>query len=120
MIKGIEILNKTPITEPTESGAIIFTIMIVFGVICGIICLTLLATDFDMTSVIFGVLATLLIISSIIFTELYPKKTTGRYKYEVTIDNDVSIQEVYDKYNVIDKDGKKWVIEEKDKEGIGD
>lgn len=42
------------------------------------------------------------------------EQPTGRYRYEVTINKDVSIQEVYEKYNVIEKDGKKWILEDKE------
>ena len=35
------------------------------------------------------------------------------YKYKVIIDKSVSMIEVYDKYNVIEQDGKIWTIEDK-------
>ena len=39
---------------------------------------------------------------------------TGRYKYEVTIDESVQFIDIYDKYEVVEQRGEIWVLEDKD------
>ena len=38
---------------------------------------------------------------------------TGRYKYEVILDDDYPVIDLYDKYNIIEQRGEIWVIEDK-------
>ena len=38
---------------------------------------------------------------------------SGRYKYEVILDNDYPASDLYDKYNIIEQRGEIWVIEDK-------
>lgn len=41
---------------------------------------------------------------------------SGRYRYEVTIDESVSIQYIYDNYDVVEQRGDIWVLEDKEGE----
>ena len=38
---------------------------------------------------------------------------TGRYKYEVILDDDYPASDLYGKYNIIDQRGEIWVIEDR-------
>ena len=42
------------------------------------------------------------------------KEPTGRYSYECTIDDNVSIVDVYSEYNVVERRGDIWVLEDKE------
>ena len=47
------------------------------------------------------------------------KKTnvpTGKYEYQVTINNSVSMTEFYDKYEIVEVEGKIYTIREKEQE----
>ena len=39
---------------------------------------------------------------------------TGRYRYEATIDESISAEQLYDKYDVIERRGEIWVLEDKE------
>ena len=43
------------------------------------------------------------------------QKPTGRYQYEVTIDESVSMTDVHEKYKVMGQEGKIWILEDKEK-----
>lgn len=112
MIKGIEMLNKTAITEPGKTTLIVFFIAAVVFIISFILVIHLGAND----NVIGIVISSVLFFTSLIVMVgcKFIEQPTGRYRYEVTINKDVSIQEVYEKYNVIEQDGKKWILEDKE------
>jgi hypothetical protein len=55
-----------------------------------------------------------LILAGILFTYTW-KEPTGRYKYQATISDNVSFNEVYDKYYIKDLKGKIYTIEDKEK-----
>lgn len=112
MIEGIEVLNKVPIMKPTPLAdfvSIISAIIIVFAVItiiCG-------AALYDNWIIGFGVC---LILCSIIVIAIYGRKEmeTGRYEYQCTISDNTSFMDMYEKYEVVSKDGELWTIIDKE------
>lgn len=42
-----------------------------------------------------------------------PQVETNRKRYEVILDEDISITEIYSKYDVIEQRGKIWILEDK-------
>ena len=54
-----------------------------------------------------------IIISSILIT-IDPQIPTERTRYEVTIDDSVSMKDVYKKYEVIEQKGEIWILEDKE------
>lgn len=42
------------------------------------------------------------------------KKPTGRYKYECLIDDKTPYAEICDKYDVVDRRGEIWILEDKE------
>ena len=42
------------------------------------------------------------------------KKPTGRNQYECLIDDEMPYTEIYDKYDVVDRRGEIWILEDKD------
>lgn len=116
MLEGIEILSKTEIlvspnwVEPTIG--ILLGLLLLFSIIgqiaykadnkIGILC----ASIVDIICLIgFFVVS--------IVAELNPKHT-GKYEYQVTIDDSVSMTEFYEKYEVIDIEGKIYTIKIKE------
>lgn len=59
------------------------------------------------TAVISGIMALLFLVFS-------PRVDTGRNKYEVKLDETIDINEFYDKYEVIERRDKIWVIEDRE------
>ena len=60
------------------------------------------------------IIITILSVIGIIFNMI--EVPSGRYRYEVLINDDYNINEFLDKYNVVDKRGKIWIIEDKEKQ----
>lgn len=108
MIKGVEILNKTPITEMTNGG---FIVLIISAIVMAIAIFSI--DNCNSRGQLIWFLISLISVISII-VGLNIRKPTGRYEYKVTIDNDVPIQEVYENYKIVEKDGKIWILEDKE------
>jgi hypothetical protein len=43
-----------------------------------------------------------------------PQIETGRYQYTVLIDDDTPFVEIYEKYDVVDANGKVWTLKDKE------
>ena len=110
-MKGIEILTKEPILELSKTLSIIYIILFAIFIISLISAFIFIVKGYRKHIIIFTIIS-LVFLSSTVIIQSYTKPT-GRYKYKVTIDKSVSITEVYEKYNVIEQDGKIWTIEDK-------
>ena len=105
MLEGITVLNQSEVSETCMSNSGLFILIIaciVIGVLIGA------ATDS------FGIgLFALFIMSIIGFGSCSHQEPTGRYRYECTIDESVSMKEVYERYEIIEQRGDIWVLEDK-------
>lgn len=116
-MNGIDILNKEEILVAPEWILTAFLISIIILVVSiGFSCLfNELVMDIPLN--ICASLVFLSGISAVVFLFCYlllEIEPTGRYRYEVTIDDSVSITEVYDHYNIIEQRGDIWVLEDKE------
>lgn len=59
------------------------------------------------TFIVSGIMVLLLLVFS-------PRADTGRNRYEVKLDETIDINEFYDKYEVIERRDKIWVIEDRE------
>lgn len=112
MIDGITILNNVTVSDfnPIPWLIVLIGFLIVFTIICianniganpdtiGLGCVILCA--------IFGITLVLFI------ADIHDSKVDA---IQCTIEDDVSINEVYDNYDVIDKQGDIWTLKEKTK-----
>ena len=114
-MEGIEILNKTPVMVRPDwlaEGVIVsFVLFIVFLALTGVC----LSNDLTMLGLFCAILTFICWIFLLVSDEIKVESTDGRYRYEVTIDKSVSLQDIYERYDVIEQDGKKWVVEDKEK-----
>ena len=108
---GITILN-TIIVDDCEQWVV--PTVLALGLIC-IVALVLMLNSNDTGVVIFGTISLLAIIATpiIIIASKTHWRTNERNQYECIIDDSVSINEVYENYNVIERRGDIWVLEEK-------
>ena len=114
-MEGIEILTKTAINEYPEwisTTACILGVIFVIGMI-----LIFTSHEIDSLYLIGGIAGLGAALGLILLIVAYPKPGfTGRYRYEAVISDDVSINDIYEKYEVINKDGKKWILEDKERD----
>lgn len=116
MIEGIEVLNKVPIMEPYrnslgEIAALLFAIFF-------IVTLVLFANGLDfLIAGISAIITIILLATSILLYEL--QKETGRYEYQCIISDEVLFVDMYEKYEVVSKNGELWTIRDKEELNYG-
>ena len=112
-MEGITILNQTEVMEPTP---LTVTVVVILMIIAAISCIAFFIVDYIMSSitcpVILGIISISSLVSVLIISILSPKHLTG-YKYEVTIDENVSMKEVYKRYEIVEQRGDIWVLRDK-------
>ena len=115
MLEGIEILAQTEIMETAyviQYLTVCFTVLMIVGVIVFFVSLVVdnefFVTYGGVQTMLGAIVAFVCLLLSDVITE-----PTGRYEYQVTIGDNVSITEFYEKYEVIDQNGKIWTIREK-------
>ena len=110
-MEGIYILNTTVVME----HVVWYVPVIISCVVLTFIGLAFVLESFN------GILQGIgLIVAGVSFIALAamvlfdPTIETDRNRYEVIIDESVSLVDVYEKYDVIDQRGEIWVLEDKD------
>lgn len=104
-IKGIEVMSKSEITEPTHSSLII-------GFLIGAIlyCVVYCLIDNEILGTLFGAFVFIICFVGVVALSIHP---TGEYEYKVTISDEVSMNEFMKKYEIINQDGKIYTIKER-------
>lgn len=100
---GITILNTTIVDDYARW---VLPTVLALGVVC-IVALVLMLNSNDTGVIIFGTISLLamIIIPIIVITSKSHWRTNERNQYECIIDDSVSINEVYENYNVIERRG---------------
>ena len=112
MIEGVEILNKTKIMDSPNWVYPVSICLIIIALI--VFCCELLLNDHFILSVIFGIIGIIAICGMVALCIVNPKIYTGRYSYECVIEDTVSLNEISDTYDIVEKRGKIWVLEDKE------
>lgn len=108
---GITILNTIIVNDCADWVS--FTAL-ALGVLC-IMSFILMLVSKDNEAIIFGIISLIAIIATpiIIITSKTHWRTNERNQYECIIDDSVGINEVYENYNVIERRGEIWILEDK-------
>jgi hypothetical protein len=114
MLEGIEILVQNEIMQyPAWLNKIM-------AIVACVVAISFILGIVSVANGWFGVATTVLIIaacgamSMLILDTCTKKEPSGRYTYQVTIDDNVSVTELYSKYEVIEQNGKIWTIIDKE------
>ena len=116
-MEGIHILNQTEIMSTPS----MWKTLVIIAIITSLLSLIFLAIceEYEWDIARLGGI-TMLILSTICLSICFvgwictiDTLHTGRYRYEVTIDDDVTFDEIVDKYDVIEQRGEIWVLEDK-------
>lgn len=110
---GITILNTIIVDDYAQW---VLPTVLALGLIC-IVALVLMLNSNDTGVVIFGTISLLAMIAipTIVITSKSHWRINERNQYECIIDDSVSINEVYENYNVLERRGDIWVLEDKEK-----
>lgn len=112
-MNGITILNTIIVDDYAQW---VLPTVLALGFIC-IVALVLMLNSTDKGVPIFGTISLIAMIAMpiIVITSKSHWRTNERNQYECIIDDSVSINEVYENYNVIERRGDIWVLEDKEK-----
>lgn len=84
-------------------GIILFFMIMIIGIVL------IVSKTFAVIGMIILILSVILMVGCVTI-----ENPTGEYTYQVTFDDNVSINEIYEKYEIISQEGKIWEIKEKD------
>lgn len=108
----ITILTQHPIVEYV--GQIWIVLLAIFFVV-GISCI-IAGLSVEVPKIFFtGLICLLLMLPAGIFAKVYTHEVeTGRYEYQVLLDETVDINELVSRYDIIGQDGLIWTIQDKE------
>lgn len=111
---GITILNVTKVSE-NSTLLLVALIFLIIGAIVNTVNL-LLSTD-TKQCVLYGIFTVTLLALSIVVRVTMDKdrEANAHNQYECLIDKSVSMEDVYEKYIVVERRGDIWVLEDKEK-----
>lgn len=111
---GITILNVTEVSE-NSTLLLIALIFLLIGAIINTV--NLLLSDDTEHCVLYGIFTvTLLVLSIVVGVTMDKDREANKHnQYECLIDKSVSMEDVYEKYTVIERRGDIWVLEDKEK-----
>ena len=109
-IQGVEVLSCEPIKELNMHYVIACSViaLIIFAV------LVFLLFTLDCVEELFPVLVLTEALVVVLLIGTYGKQETDRYRYEVTINDDVSFKYIYENYEIVDQEGKIYTLIEKE------
>ena len=119
---GVTILNEIEVVQvvnDTFNDTAAFIALIVTVLTCAVVGFFIGRTECDelegaLVGVFIGIVLSIFIggLFGVIFE--YPPVTETTIRYEVTVDDSVSLTEFYEHYNVIEQRGEIFVVEEKE------
>jgi hypothetical protein len=108
----MEILNQEPIMEMASNYQ---TLLIIFGITFIVsFAIAMVSNSWSLSGPIAAVVCITSLAGLFITGAKAPMVETGRYKYEIILDDSVPANEVYEKYEVIERRGDIWVLEDKE------
>lgn len=108
------ILNQTEIMVSIIPEKIIPLIIIALGLALICLIMVLASVKYQDFCAIVGVILLVVCVAISLVGTLF-NKPSGRYQYECLIDDTVPYTEIYDKYDVVERRGSIWVLEDKEK-----
>lgn len=123
-INGITLLNAIPVTDHSHIISTIFWMIIGMAIITLIMFWIFFEIDLntmkdtEVEANIFGGAFCVTLVCALIMAIIWScsEVPTGEYRYQVTIDEDTNFVEFYEKYDLIEQEGKIYTIELKEGE----
>lgn len=107
MIDGITVLSQ----EPILTGNFGLAMVVGFSLFCGMLFIGIML---DWHQNIDTLLSSLVFVMAVALVLHITEEPTGRYRYEATISPDVSVVDLLEWYDVTDRRGDIWIIEDKE------
>ena len=113
-MEGITILNQT---EVMELAPLAVTFTMILMIIAVVSCIAFFIVDDIMVSdgchVSLGLISIASFVIALVIGISSPEHLTG-YEYEATIDENVSMKEVYERYEIVEQRGDIWILRDKE------
>lgn len=118
MLDGIHVLNKIIETTNAKWGDWAVIITVIIGLILGLVfgMISEYKNEEIVLSIIVGMFLGFILGLFVFGISTQFQVPTGEYTYQVTIDNNVSMTEFNDKYDIIKQEGEIYYIKEKEDE----
>ena len=110
MIEGIDILNRTDIMAHPSWWT---TLLVVFAIIAAPSLVTALSCTNDWVGIISMIMFAISMAALLVLGIIEPKEPTGRYQYEVMMDESVPFEDVLENYDIVEQKGKIWILKDK-------
>ena len=112
-MEGITILNQTEVMEPTPLAVKVVAILTIISLIsCIAFFIAYITMDSNVCPVILAFISISSLVTVFFMGALSPKHLIG-YEYEATMDENVSMKEVYERYEIVGQRGDIWVLRDK-------
>lgn len=101
----MEILETIPVFEAPGNYLNLMLYTLVGTLICFAIAASLLINDYEIGGVVFtafSIIGLLIFLISVVLTVTEPKIDTGRKQYIIRVNDNTSINEIYENYKIID------------------
>lgn len=99
MIEGVTVLNQTSLRTVSITQIILWTVIII------------VTLDFIMAEMY--LIFPIALLCTVLVCVFVPTTHTGEYEYECIIDESVSFNELYEKYEIVEQRGSIWVLKDK-------
>lgn len=110
MIEGVTILNKVAITGLPSWIKALAAVMLIIGTV--VFAISMIKDDWPVWITIISIISGMLIMTVCGLLDLVIIKP-GEYRYECTIEDSVSYNDIVENYKIIEQRGNIWVLEDK-------
>lgn len=107
MINGINVLNKIPLTGLPTWADVTLVALVILGIIVATISLIK-----DWPAIVCKCSILITVVALVAWLGLINTVKTGDYRYECTIDDSVSYNDIVKNYEIIEQRGDIWVLED--------
>ena len=111
MLDGITVLNKTVVMETANWCTPAILMCGVLAAIFFITAVNSVKEESKVAGIIVGILFTCVLIIIVCWR---PQVETDRYRYEATIGDYIRFTDVYEKYDIVERRGNIWVLEDRE------
>lgn len=114
MLEGINVLNQEMIMLPDMFSAFTMFAVCLIASSAGLLVLIFYYDNNEILSTIGLIVMIVGLVCILVLVVAPPQVETGRYRYEVTVDESASFTDIYEKYEIVEQRGEIWVLEEKE------
>lgn len=109
---GITILNQVEIMETPVWVCVVVLLSII---LIAVTFLTTLITQNKVVGAVSAIILLLSLVSLVLFGFILDhEEPTGRYRYEILIEDEGVFKDIYETYDIIEQRGDIWVLEDKE------